>query len=75
MLVTDGHGTPLGTYLDSASPAEVKLLEQTLDEVPGTPQRLVADRGYDSNAVRAALITKGIEPIIPARRNNRIATH
>jgi transposase len=39
------------------------------------PDRLVADRGYDSNKLRAALVQRGIEPIIPARRNNRKATH
>jgi uncharacterized protein len=39
------------------------------------PDRLIADRGYDSNAVRAALAARGIQPIIPARSNNRRATH
>ena len=34
-----------------------------------------ADRGYDSNAARALLVTRDIEPIIPARRHNRKATH
>ena len=86
MVLVDGAGTPLGAYLDAASPAEVTLLEKTLDTVavgrtgkPGRPRkrpdRLVADRGYDSNALPAALVRRGIEPIIPARRNNRQATH
>jgi transposase len=72
--------------LDAASPAEVKLLEKTLATVavgrtgrPGRPRRnpdrLIADRGYDSNPLRAALARRGIEPIIPARRNHRRATH
>jgi transposase len=86
MVVVDGAGTPLGAYLEAASPSEVTLLEKTLDTVavgrrgkPGRPRkrpdRLVADRGYDSNRLRAALVRRGIEPIIPARRNNRRATH
>ncbi len=86
MVLVDGAGTPLGAYLDSASPAEVRLLEATLDTVavgrpgqPGRPRkrpdRLIADRGYDSNAARALLVRRGIEPIIPARSNNRQATH
>src|SRR5918997_1872227 len=80
------RGPPLGAYLDAASPAEVTLLEQTLDTVavgrPGTPgrprkrpERLIADRGYDSNPLRARLARRGIEPIIPARRNHKHATH
>ena len=86
MVLVDGAGTPLGAYLDAASPAEVKLLERTLATVavgrtgrPGRPRqrpdRLIADRGYDSNGLRAALAQRGIEPIIPARVNNRRATH
>jgi transposase len=86
MVLVDGAGTPLGAYLDTASPAEVRLLEATLDTVavgrpgrPGRPRkrpdRLIADRAYDSNAARAWLVRRGIEPIIPARGNNRQATH
>jgi transposase len=41
----------------------------------GRPARLIADRGYDSNAVRALLVRRGIEPIIPARITNTRATH
>jgi transposase len=72
--------------LDAASPAEVTLLEKTLDTIavrrpgqPGRPRqrpdRVIADRGYDSHPVRARLARRGIEPIIPARRNHRRATH
>jgi transposase len=53
----------------------VKLLEPTLDSVRGTPERLIADRGYDSNPVRTMLAGRGIDPIIPKRQNNRKATH
>lgn len=76
MVLVDGQGTPLGLHLDSASPAEVKLLEATLDTVQeGTPERLIGDRGYDSNPARAMLARRGIEPIIPKRVNNTRATH
>jgi len=86
MVLVDGAGTPLGAYLDASSPAEVRLLEATLDTVavtrphrPGRPRkrldRLIADRAYDSNAVRALLVRRGIEPIIPARITNQRATH
>jgi hypothetical protein len=40
MLLVDGHGLPLSIDVDSASPAEVKLIEPLLDQavsprVPG----------------------------------------
>ena len=83
MVLADGAGTPLGIHVEKASPAEVKLLEATLENgrIGGRrakrrkPKRLIADRGYDSNKVRALLVKRAIEPIIPARRNNRVATH
>jgi transposase len=86
MVLADGKGTPLGICVEAASPAEVKLLERTLDSVkvkrrrghrrrPHQPERLIADRGYDSNPARALLVKREIEPIIPKRRNNKKATH
>ena len=75
MVLVDGAGAPPGAYLDAASPAEVTLLEQTLASQPirARPQRLIADRGDDSNAVRRLLKRRHIQPII-ARRNNTQAT-
>lgn len=84
MVLADGKGTPLGVPVEAASPAEVKLLPETLDNARiakrkggkrRRPQRLIADRGYDSNQARALLVKRDIEPIIPRRRNNRVATH
>ena len=77
MLVIDGNGLPLGFYLDSAASVEVRLAEQTLDTVSVArprgrprrrPEKLVADRGYDSSAFRQALRGRGIQMCIPAKR-------
>ncbi len=77
MLVVDGHGLPLGFHLDSAQVAEVRLAERTLDMVSVArprgrprerPEKLVADRGYDSSAFRHALRRRGIRMCIPAKR-------
>jgi transposase len=86
MVVVDGAGPPLGADLDTASAAEVTRLENTLAPVavgrPGTPgrprnrpERLIADRGYDSNPLRTQLVRRGIDPIIPARSHHTRATH
>jgi transposase len=83
MVLADGAGTPLGIHVEKASPAEVKLLEPTLKNgrigsrraKRRKPTRLIADRGYDRNAVRVLLVKRAIEPIIPTRSNNRVATH
>lgn len=85
MVLVDGQGTPLGVHLDSASPSEIHLLPATLANVavrrahrPGRPrwrpERLILDRGYDSNPLRHWLKLLGITPIIPATSNHPNAT-
>lgn len=72
--------------LEASSQAEVTLLEHTLATVavgrpgkPGRPRKrsdgLMADRGYDRNPLRACLARRGMDPILPARRNHTRATH
>jgi len=78
MVLVDGRGTPLGLHVDSASPSEMKLALPTIKTIKvtgGKPEQLIGDRGYDSNTVRTDLVKEGIEPIIPARGNNKKATH
>jgi transposase len=77
MLVADGNGLPLGVHLASASCAEVRLAAATLDTIAvrrprgrprRRPEKLVADRGYDSRAFRATLRRRGIRMCIPPKR-------
>lgn len=80
VLVVDGKGLPLGVQLASAKPSEHKLAESTLAQVRvpragrGRPRmkplRVVADRGYDSDPLRKRLKRRGIELIVPYRRNS-----
>ncbi len=82
MVVVDGKGLPLGDYLHSASPAEVKLAEKTLATIRvrrqhragrprQKPERVIGDRGYDSDGLRQQLARRGIELIAPHRKNRR----
>jgi transposase len=36
------------------------------------PRVLLADKGYDANAIRAHLETAGIAAVIPAKRNRKV---
>jgi len=73
MVVVDGQGLPLGSQLASASPAEVTLAEATLDAIQagGQPERVIADRAYDSGPFRQALAEHGMELICPHRTNRK----
>jgi len=74
MVVTDGHGLPIGLHVASAQPHESTLAEVTLRTIrvpqkrgrPKTrPKELVADKAYDSAAFRRTLRRRGIKPTIP----------
>src|SRR5947208_5904523 len=58
MVIADGHGLPIALRAESASPAEVKLVEQTMEEriVADVPQRLIADKAYDSDRLDETLM-------------------
>ena len=81
MVVVDGQGVPLGGRLHPASPAEVTLAESTLAaiSVPRAkggrpkqkPQRVIADRAYDSDPLRRRLKARGIALICPHRKGRR----
>jgi transposase len=84
MVVADGKGIPLGSQLASANAAEVTLAEATLEQINvprggrGRPQkrplRVIADRGYDSDALRWRLLQRGILLLCPHRRARRQAS-
>jgi transposase len=69
----------VGNLLDSASPAEVTLLEPTLDTIavprngPGrprqNPERVIDDKACDSDPLRKRLAKRGIALICPHRRH------
>jgi transposase len=79
MIVVDGSGIPLGCLLDSASPAEVRLAEATLNDIHvpkggkgrtrSRPKRVIADKAYDSDGLRASLKRRGITLISPYKKN------
>jgi hypothetical protein len=58
IAIADRHDLPLAICAESASPAEVKLVSQTLGPrfVAGVPEKLVGDKGYDSNRLDAELL-------------------
>jgi transposase len=81
MVLVDGQGVPLGALVESASAAEVKLLEPTIERVAvprvgrrrprKNPARIIADKGYDCDALRLRLKARRIELICPHRKNRR----
>jgi transposase len=76
MAIADRHGLPIGAWVTSASPAEVTLVEVTLDAclLRRSPDRLLGDRAYDSDPLDARLrIERKVEMISPHRKNRKRA--
>ena len=69
MAIGDARGLPLAIHTEAASPAEVKLVEATLENrlVKEKPLRLIADKAYDSDPLREALLEQDILLIAPHR--------
>jgi len=74
MAVADASGLPIAAYVQSASPHEVKLVEATIGSrfVSAVPDRLIADKAYDSDELDHRLQRQmGIELIAPHRGNRK----
>ncbi len=77
MAIVDRHGLPVAIHVASAAPYEPHLVPATLDArfLPDLPERLIGDRGYDSDALDEQLMTQyGIEMIAAHRRGRRRPT-
>lgn len=72
-VVVDAQGLPLGVSMAAANTGETAMVQQTLAfiEPEVQPDRLVGDKGYDSDALDEALAELGIEMISPHRSNRR----
>lgn len=73
MAVSDAAGTCLALHVASASPHEVKLVQQTLAarHVESKPEKLIGDKAYDSDPLDVELAVQGIDMIAPHRSNRK----
>ena len=77
MGIADRSGLPLALRTESASPAEVKLVEKTMEErfVADVPERLIGNKAYDSDRLDEQLLNDyGTELISPNKSNRKIPT-
>jgi transposase len=60
--------------LSPGEASDVKGYEPVMDEPGPAPKVVIADKGYDSDAIRGDLEKRGVTPVIPHRRNRKIQT-
>jgi len=58
MAIADASGIPVAAYIESASPHEVKLLEETIDSgfTQYAPNKLIGDKAYGSDGLDKRLL-------------------
>jgi transposase len=77
MAIADRSGLPVAAWISSASPAEVTLVEETIDAgfLHVAPDRLIGDKAYESDALDQRLWKeRHIELIAPHRSNRKTKT-
>lgn len=66
----NGEGKPLALVLTEGQVSDYKGAKLLLDSLPHA-RELLADRGYDADWFRAALLRRGITPCIPPKKNRK----
>ena len=69
--VCDGNGKPVTLLLSEGQMSDYKGAALLLPSLPKAKE-LLADRGYDADWFREALIRKGVAPCIPPKKNRKI---
>jgi transposase len=71
--LSDAAGLPLAFHLTGGEAADCTQFETVTALAEARPDYLIADKGYDSDAIRDGLHEAGVRPVIPPR-SNRTAT-
>lgn len=66
-VTADGH--VVEGFLSAGNDHDMIHAEQLVGDIYGC--HVLADRGYDSDAFRAFLISQNCEPVIPGRKNRK----
>nr|WP_323133392.1 IS5 family transposase [Sphingobium soli] len=70
--LADALGRPLAFHLTVGEAADCKAYDALIGLPERAPDALLADKGYDADAIRADLTERNIEAVIPGRSNRRV---
>ncbi|MCI5076419.1 MAG: IS5 family transposase [Oricola sp.] len=68
---SDGQGRPLGFVLTGGEASDYNAFTPLLEMPVRRPRLMLADKGYDGDTIREALLRRGILPVIPPKLNRR----
>ena len=70
--LADARGRPIAFHLTVGEAADCKAYDTLIALPEQTPKALLANKGYDADAIRTDLARRGIQAVIPGRSNRRI---
>ncbi|HWU04481.1 MAG TPA: IS5 family transposase [Novosphingobium sp.] len=69
--LADARGRPIAFHPTHGEAADCTAYAKLIDLPERAPRVLLADKGYDTNAIRADLVHREIQAVIPAKSNRR----
>ncbi|MFC6487089.1 IS5 family transposase [Nitratireductor sp. GCM10026969] len=69
---TDAQGLAIGLCLTPGQASDMVAYESPMQEEAPEPAAMLADKGYDSDAIRDDLKRRGTDPVIPTKSNRRV---
>lgn len=69
--LTDAAGRPRVLLISPGNTSDMTMAPALIEAARDRFDRLLADRGYDSNAIRAAIAAQGAEVVIPPTRTRK----
>lgn len=68
-MAADAHGNPIDFEITGGEVHDAKMAEKIIGKI-GTAENFIADKGYDSDAIRDVARQAGMIPVIPRRCNS-----
>lgn len=69
-MAADAHGNPIDFEITGGEVHDAKAANGLIDKISGA-QHFIADKGYDSDAIRETVRSRGINPVIPRKCNSK----
>ncbi len=69
---TDAQGLAIGFCLTPGQASDMAAYEDLMQEEAPNPTAMLADKGYDSDAIRNDLERRGADPVIPTKSNRKL---
>ena len=69
-MAVDAFGNPVRVFITAGTVADCQLGEKLIEGIDA--ENLLADRGYDVDAIILAALEAQMQPVIPPKKNRRV---